>query len=110
MEFAETRGDLVMRRSSRCAGRSSPRSTFVAAALLFCACLSGLFDPAPLGATPPSAGPVPPTFLADPLLYFFDARSSEALLFGEAALRDPATPETIRKNVLITLGTIYLAQ
>src|SRR5437867_3591199 len=90
-------------------GPVSVRAQLVSA-VLFPVCLGALVAPALLKAAPQAADTVPASFLADPLLYFFDARSAEALRYGEAALRDPATPENARKNVLLTLGTIHLAQ
>ena len=53
---------------------------------------------------------VPADFRKDPLEYYFDDRFSQAVLYGQAVLGDPATSSALRHRVLVTLATIRLAE
>src|SRR5262245_20738582 len=53
---------------------------------------------------------VPADFTRDPLYYFFDARQAEAVRYANVVLADPSTTPEVKRRVLVTLGTIRLAQ
>lgn len=64
---------------------------------------------APLGAAG-GLSAVPADFKQDPLYFYFDDRSAEAIRFSEAILGDASAPRLLRDQVLVTVATIRMAQ